>query len=311
MEKVKKKKTGLSRGLESLIPLGAMEEIESNDNKSAGEKKNTKASEEKVNSSGETIVKISQIEPNRNQPRKNFDEDALQELADSIKQYGIIQPLVVQKKGKLYEIIAGERRWRAARLAKLKEIPVIIKEYTAQEIMEIALIENIQREDLNPIEEAQAYKRLIDEYKLKQDEVAERVSKSRTAITNSIRLLKLCDKVQEMLIEELISSGHARALLAIDDEEVQYNIAVKIMDEKLSVRETEKLVKTILNPKKEKTVEKVENMAVYEEIENKIKDAIGTKVKLTPKSNGKGKIEIQYYSNEELERLMEIFTSGN
>ena len=311
MEKVKKKKTGLSRGLESLIPLGAMEEIESNDNKSAGEKKNTKTSEEKVNSSGETIVKISQIEPNRNQPRKNFDEDALQELADSIKQYGIIQPLVVQKKGKLYEIIAGERRWRAARLAKLKEIPVIIKEYTAQEIMEIALIENIQREDLNPIEEAQAYKRLIDEYKLKQDEVAERVSKSRTAITNSIRLLKLCDKVQEMLIEELISSGHARALLSIDDEEVQYNIAVKIMDEKLSVRETEKLVKTILNPKKEKTVEKVENMAVYEEIENKIKDAIGTKVKLTPKSNGKGKIEIQYYSNEELERLMEIFTSGN
>ena len=311
MEKVKKKKTGLSRGLESLIPLGAMEEIESNDNKSTGEKKNTKTSEEKVNSSGETIVKISQIEPNRNQPRKNFDEDALQELADSIKQYGIIQPLVVQKKGKLYEIIAGERRWRAARLAKLKEIPVIIKEYTAQEIMEIALIENIQREDLNPIEEAQAYKRLIDEYKLKQDEVAERVSKSRTAITNSIRLLKLCDKVQEMLIEELISSGHARALLAIDDEEVQYNIAVKIMDEKLSVRETEKLVKTILNPKKEKTVEKVENMAVYEEIENKIKDAIGTKVKLTPKSNGKGKIEIQYYSNEELERLMEIFTSGN
>lgn len=311
MEKVKKKKTGLSRGLESLIPLGAMEEIESNDNKSTGEKKNTKTSEEKVNSSGETIVKISQIEPNRNQPRKNFDEDALQELADSIKQYGIIQPLVVQKKGKLYEIIAGERRWRAARLAKLKEIPVIIKEYTAQEIMEIALIENIQREDLNPIEEAQAYKRLIDEYKLKQDEVAERVSKSRTAITNSIRLLKLCDKVQEMLIEELISSGHARALLTIDDEEVQYNIAVKIMDEKLSVRETEKLVKTILNPKKEKTVEKVENMAVYEEIENKIKDAIGTKVKLTPKSNGKGKIEIQYYSNEELERLMEIFTSGN
>lgn len=311
MEKVKKKKTGLSRGLESLIPLGAMEEIESNDNKSTGEKKNTKTSEEKVNSSGETIVKISQIEPNRNQPRKNFDEDALQELADSIKQYGIIQPLVVQKKGKLYEIIAGERRWRAARLAKLKEIPVIIKEYTAQEIMEIALIENIQREDLNPIEEAQAYKRLIDEYKLKQDEVAERVSKSRTAITNSIRLLKLCDKVQEMLIEELISSGHARALLSIDDEEVQYNIAVKIMDEKLSVRETEKLVKTILNPKKEKKVEKVENMAVYEEIENKIKDAIGTKVKLTPKSNGKGKIEIQYYSNEELERLMEIFTSGN
>ena len=311
MATVKKKKTGLSRGLESLIPLGAMEEMDNLDKNNDNVKNSAKNTKKNINENGETIVKISQVEPNKNQPRKNFDEDSLQELADSIKQFGIIQPLVVQKNGKFYEIIAGERRWRAARLAGLKEVPVIVKEYSAQEVMEIALIENIQREDLNPIEEAQAYKRLIEEYNLKQDEVAERVSKSRTAVTNSIRLLKLCDKVQEMLIEELISSGHARALLTIEDEEVQYNTAVKIMDEKLSVRETEKLVKSILNPKKEKTVEKIENVAVYEEIENKLKEAIGTKVKLTPKANGKGKIEIQYYSNDELERLMEIFTSNN
>ena len=311
MATVKKKKTGLSRGLESLIPLGAMEEMDNLDKNNDNVKNSAKNTKNNINENGETIVKISQVEPNKNQPRKNFDEDSLQELADSIKQFGIIQPLVVQKNGKFYEIIAGERRWRAARLAGLKEVPVIVKEYSAQEVMEIALIENIQREDLNPIEEAQAYKRLIEEYNLKQDEVAERVSKSRTAVTNSIRLLKLCDKVQEMLIEELLSSGHARALLTIEDEEVQYNTAVKIMDEKLSVRETEKLVKSILNPKKEKTVEKIENVAVYEEIENKLKEAIGTKVKLTPKANGKGKIEIQYYSNDELERLMEIFTSNN
>lgn len=311
MATVKKKKTGLSRGLESLIPLGAMEEMDNLDKNNDNVKNSAKNTKNNINENGETIVKISQVEPNKNQPRKNFDEDSLQELADSIKQFGIIQPLVVQKNGKFYEIIAGERRWRAARLAGLKEVPVIVKEYSAQEVMEIALIENIQREDLNPIEEAQAYKRLIEEYNLKQDEVAERVSKSRTAVTNSIRLLKLCDKVQKMLIEELISSGHARALLTIEDEEVQYNTAVKIMDEKLSVRETEKLVKSILNPKKEKTVEKIENVAVYEEIENKLKEAIGTKVKLTPKANGKGKIEIQYYSNDELERLMEIFTSNN
>lgn len=311
MATVKKKKTGLSRGLESLIPLGAMEEMDNLDKNNYNAKNSAKNTKNNINENGETIVKISQVEPNKNQPRKNFDEDSLQELADSIKQFGIIQPLVVQKNGKFYEIIAGERRWRAARLAGLKEVPVIVKEYSAQEVMEIALIENIQREDLNPIEEAQAYKRLIEEYNLKQDEVAERVSKSRTAVTNSIRLLKLCDKVQEMLIEELISSGHARALLTIEDEEVQYNTAVRIMDEKLSVRETEKLVKSILNPKKKKTVEKIENVAVYEEIENKLKEAIGTKVKLTPKANGKGKIEIQYYSNDELERLMEIFTSNN
>ena len=292
----KSKKSGLGKGLETLIPVGEMEEI---DNLIVKEKKTEK-------NSGDTVLKISQIEPNKSQPRKNFNEDSLQELADSIKQFGIIQPLVVQKKDKYYEIIAGERRWRAARIAGLKEVPVIIKDYSEQEVVEIALIENIQREDLNPIEEAQAYKRLLEEYNLKQDEVAERVSKSRTAVTNSMRLLKLSDKVQEMLIDEMITSGHARAILAIEDEELQYEIAERVMDEKLSVRETEKLVKAINNPKKKK--DKVEiNRAVYDELEVKIKDAIGNNVKLSPKANGKGKIEIEYYSADELERILELF----
>ena len=293
----KSKKSGLGKGLETLIPVGEMEEI---DNLIVNEKKAEK-------NSGDTVLKISQIEPNKSQPRKNFNEDSLQELADSIKQFGIIQPLVVQKKDKYYEIIAGERRWRAARIAGLKEVPVIIKDYSEQEVVEIALRENIQREDLNPIEEAQAYKRLLEEYNLKQDEVAERVSKSRTAVTNSMRLLKLSDKVQEMLIDEMITSGHARAILAIEDEELQYEIAERVMDEKLSVRETEKLVKAINNPKKKK--DKVEiNRAVYDELEVKIKDAIGNNVKLSPKANGKGKIEIEYYSTDDLERITDILT---
>ena len=296
------KKTGLGKGLDSLIPMNVMEEI---DEKPKSSDKKTNES----NKSGETIIKLSQIEPNANQPRKNFNEDALHELADSIKQFGVIQPLIVQKKGRRYEIIAGERRWRAARIAGIKEVPVIIKDYNDQQIMEIALIENIQREDLNPIEEAQAYKRLLDEYNLKQDEVAERVSKSRTAVTNSMRLLKLSARVQEMVVDERITSGHARALLAIEDEEIQYEIAVKVMDEKLSVRETESLVKKVNNPKKVKKQEIV-NKAIYEEIETKIKDAIGTKVKLTPKANGKGKLEIEYFSNDDLERITEILTKA-
>lgn len=197
-------------------------------------------------------MKINEVEPNRDQPRKNFDEDALLELSDSIKQFGVLQPLLVRKRKDYYEIIAGERRWRAAKLAGVKEVPVIVKEYTDQEILEIGLIENIQRENLNPIEEAIAFKRLLEEFNLKQDEVAERVSKSRTAVTNSMRLLKLSDKVQQMIIDDMISTGHARALLAIDDPELQYTLANKIFDEKLSVRETEKLVKEIKNPKNQK-----------------------------------------------------------
>lgn len=296
----KNSKKGLGKGLDSLIPTIDAEELSI---KPA--KKNNNI--EKID--GVFTVKINSVEPNRNQPRKTFNEDALTELSESIKQYGIIQPIVVQKKNDYYEIIAGERRWRAAKQAGLKEVPVIIKDYSDQETVEIALIENIQREELNPIEEALAYKRLLTEFNLKQDQVAERVSKSRTAVTNSMRLLKLTDEVQQMVIEDLISSGHARALLPIEDNELQIQLATRIMDEKLSVRETEKLVKSILNKKPEKKKEMVENAFVYEEIENKIKEIVGTKVKVNHKPNGKGKIEIEYYSDKELERLLDLFMS--
>lgn len=296
---VKNAKKGLGKGLDSLIPKSGVNEINTISKKQISEKV-----EKDI-----TSIKINLIEPNRNQPRKNFDEDALVELADSIKQYGIIQPLVVQKKDDYYEIIAGERRWRAAKQAGLKEVPVIIKDYSEQEVVEIALIENIQREDLNPIEEAMAYKRLLTEFNLKQDQVAERVSKSRTAVTNSMRLLKLSEEVQQMVIENLISSGHARALLSIDDKKLQIQLATKIMDEKLSVRETEKLIKSILNPKQKKEKEEIENKFIYEDIENKIKEIVGTKVKVNHKANGKGKIEIEYYSNAELERIFDLFLS--
>ena len=256
--------------------------------------------------SGEIMVRINEVEPNRDQPRKDFDEDALMELADSIRQFGILQPLLVQKKKNYYEIIAGERRWRAAKLAGIKEVPIIVKDYTDQEIVEISLIENIQRENLNPIEEAMAFKRLLQEFQLKQDEVAERVSKSRTAVTNSMRLLKLSPRVQQMIIDDMISTGHARALLAIDDEEQQFILANKIFDEKLSVRETEKLVKALKNPKKEVKKEKSEHTFIYENIEEQIKNIMGTKVSVNQKANGKGKIEIEYYSEEELERIYDL-----
>ena len=232
------KKKGLGKGLDSLIP-------DNKSIKSVTPDKSAEAKKEAEEKAGVQMMKINEVEPNRDQPRKNFDEDALLELSDSIKQFGVLQPLLVRKRKDYYEIIAGERRWRAAKLAGVKEVPVIEKEYTDQEILEIGLIENIQRENLNPIEEAIAYKRLLEEFNLKQDEVAERVSKSRTAVTNSMRLLKLSDKVQQMIIDDMISTGHARALLAIDDPELQYTLANKIFDEKLSVRETEKLVKEI------------------------------------------------------------------
>lgn len=250
---------------------------------------------------------MNQIENSR---EKHFEEDALLELADSIKQYGVLQPLLVRKRKDYYEIIAGERRWRAAKLAGVKEVPVIIKEYTEQQAVEIALIENIQRENLNPIEEAMAFKKLLTEFNLKQDEVAERVSKSRTAVTNSMRLLKLGEKVQQMIIDDMITTGHARALLAIDDEEQQYLLATKIFDEKLSVRETEKLIKSLKNPKKQvKVVKTVENAFVYDDLAEKMKRVLGTKVSISPKGNGKGKIEIEYYSDDELERMFEMITS--
>ncbi len=296
------KKKGLGKGLDSLIP-------DNNSMKSVTSEKTVESKEDAAAKSGVQVMKINEVEPNRDQPRKNFDEDALLELSDSIKQFGVLQPLLVRKREDYYEIIAGERRWRAAKLAGVKEVPVIEKEYTDQEILEIGLIENIQRENLNPIEEAIAYKRLLEEFNLKQDEVAERVSKSRTAVTNSMRLLKLSDKVQQMIIDDMISTGHARALLAIDDPELQYTLANKIFDEKLSVRETEKLVKEIKNPKKPKEKKPVANSFIYQDLEEKMKSVFGTKVSIASKGKGKGKIEIEYYSDDELEHLFDIMMS--
>ena len=280
------KKNGLGKGLDSLIT----NKVNTAKTTTATTKPAVKKDEKVVEG---ILVNINKVEPNREQPRKNFDEDALLELAESIKQFGVLQPLLVQQKDDYYEIIAGERRWRAAKLAGVKEVPVIEKEYTDQEILEIGLIENIQRENLNPIEEAIAYKRLLEEFNLKQDEVAERVSKSRTAVTNSMRLLKLSDKVQQMIIDDMISTGHARALLAIDDPELQYTLANKIFDEKLSVRETEKLVKEIKNPKKPKEKKPVANSFIYQDLEEKMKSVFGTKVSIASKGKGKGKIEIE------------------
>ncbi len=289
---------GLGKGLDSMIPPKRTARAQAQDS----------AANKNANKSGEVILKINDVEPNKNQPRRTFNEDSLIELSESIKQHGIVQPLVVAKQKDYYEIIAGERRWRAAKIAGLKEVPVIIKDYSPQEIMEVALIENIQREDLNPIEEAKAYKNLIDEYNLKQDQVAEKVSKSRTAVTNALRLLKLDDRVQEMLINENISSGHARALLGLDDAEKQYNIATQIFDEKLSVRETEKLVKQINRPEQPpKPKKELKNDFVYRDIEEKLKEKIGTKVKINRKTEDKGKIEIEYYSPEELEKILTYF----
>jgi ParB family chromosome partitioning protein len=256
------------------------------------------------------MTKITKVEPNRDQPRKNFNEDALQELADSIKQFGLLQPILVQDRKNYYEIIAGERRWRAAKLAGLKEVPVIIKNYSSQEIVEISLIENIQREDLNPIEEAFAYKRLLEEFNMKQDEVAERVSKSRTAVTNSIRLLKLTEPVQQMIIDGMLSTGHARALIPLEDGEQQLQLAQRVFDEKLSVREVEKIVKSIIKPNnkdKNKDKEISESMQyIYHDIEDKLKEKLSRKVAISSKGNsGAGKIEIEFYSNDDLERLTE------
>ena len=307
------KKSGLGRGLDALFPEKTVQSKPKTVKTVKEEKKvavDTKKSSQQETSNGERMMKISMIEPNREQPRKKFDEDALQELSESIKQYGILQPLLVSDKKDYYEIVAGERRWRAAKMAGLKEVPVVVKEFSTQEIVEISLIENIQREDLNPVEEAMAYKRLIDEFHLKQDEIAERVSKSRTAVTNSMRLLKLDSRVQQMMVDEMISAGHARAILAISDPEQQYNAAMKVFDEKLSVRETEKLVKSILTPTKKKPVaSNPAEDAIYESLEEKMKGITGTRVFIHRKKNNKGKIEIEYYSRDDLDRIIDLFES--
>lgn len=308
------KKSGLGRGLDALFPEKTVQNNKIQTVKTVKSEKTipaeSKKSNQHENSNGERMMKISLIEPNRDQPRKKFDEDALQELSESIKQYGVLQPLLVSDKKDYYEIVAGERRWRAAKMAGLKEVPVVIKEFSTQEIVEISLIENIQREDLNPVEEAMAYKRLMDEFHLKQDEIAERVSKSRTAVTNSMRLLKLDSRVQQMMVDEMISAGHARAILAIADTEKQYNVAMKVFDEKLSVRETEKLVKNVLMPtKKKKTVSDSTEDAIYESLEEKMKNITGTRVFIHRKKNNKGKIEIEYYSRDDLDRIIDLFDS--
>ncbi len=293
---------GLGKGLDSLIPDKVGTTVET--------------IEEDSKSKDEFMVNINKVEPNKEQPRKNFDEDALLELSESIKQFGILQPLLVQDKDTYYEIIAGERRWRAAKLAGVKEIPIIVKKLSPQEIVEISLIENIQREDLNPIEEAIAFKRLLTEFHLKQDEVAERVSKSRTAVTNSMRLLKLNEKVQQMVIDEMLTTGHARALLALEDQEIQFSAAQKIFDEKLSVRETEKLIKKLAkgdasdsDKAKADDEENKRLKVIYHDLEEKMKQALGTKVIINFKDKNKGKIEIEYYDSDQFEHLLEMFQS--
>lgn len=310
-----RKKGGLGKGIDALISPTVKKEVDKEKViEKVIEKPVEKVIEKIVEKPIELRLKIDEIEPNRLQPRKNFDEDALQELSESIKQFGLIQPIVVKKQENYYEIVAGERRWRAARIAGLKEVPVIIKEYDERESMEIAIVENLQREDLNPIEEAQAYRRLIEEFGLKQDEAAQRVSKSRTAVTNAIRLLKLDERVQQMVIDDMISGGHARTLLSIEDKDEQYTMAMLVFDNKMSVRETEKLVRSYLKKEEEKnTVEKKEDFSqmetIYHQLEERMKSVIGSKVAIHSKNYKKGKIEIEYYSNDELERIIDLIES--
>ena len=287
------RKKGLGKGLDTLIPKGVV-----------GPDQSVVPEEDKA-AKPDQYVKITKVEPNRNQPRKKFDEDALQELADSIKIHGVISPILVVDRDDHYQIVAGERRWRAAMMAGLKEVPVIIRDYTEKEIAVISLIENTQRTDLNPIEEAKAYKSLIEEYNLKQDQLAEEVSKSRAAITNSMRLLKLSDNVQEMIIDDMISAGHARALLSIDNPDEQYELAQHIMDEKLSVRDIEKIVKAKNKPKIEKKKNEKQE-ALYNDIQEKLKASLGTKVTIVAKGDKMGKIEIEFYDQDTLQKIMDL-----
>ena len=309
------KRTGLGKGLGAIfgdeVMESAAEEQEAKHQAKSKKAPEPATKEEDSDIGKELMVKVTSIEPNREQPRKDFNEEAMGELAESMKVYGVLQPLLVQKKGDYYEIIAGERRWRAAKLAGLKEVPVVIREYTKQQTMEIALIENVQREDLNAIEEAKAYQRLIQEFELKQEEIAARVGKSRVTITNSMRLLKLDERVQEMLIQNQITGGHARALLTVEDGELQYKLAGKIIAENLSVREIEKIVKSLSKKKnpKEKNVEDESLTLIFRDLEERMKSAMGTKVSINRKDKNKGRVEIEYYSESELERIVELIES--
>ena len=328
-----RKHGGLGRGLDALIPQSAPKTEEATekirDDEAAAEQTREGKTEENVSRETfaeerdnlqrdrserrrrETTLRVSQIEPNRSQPRKTFDEDALEELADSIRQYGLIQPIMVQKRDGYYEIIAGERRWRACMKAGLKEVPVIIREYDDQKIMELSLIENLQREDLNPMEEARAYKRLMEEFGLTQEEIAGRVSKSRPVIANALRLLKLDERVQAMVEQGEISMGHARALASVLIPEEQYLIALKIMEEHLTVRDTEKIIKNIGKvPKKKEPVQKDESLErIYRELENRLKSSLGTKVAIHTRGTGGGKVEIDFYTAEDLEKIIDRITS--
>lgn len=284
------KKQALGKGLNILIPTN-----------------NNTPTESAIQEITELKIKTSLISPRKDQPRSYFNEDKLQELADSIKQHGIIEPLLVVKKGEYYELIAGERRWRAAVMIHLQEVPVkVLENLTEREILELSLIENIQRENLNAIEEARAYQRLLNEFDMTQDQMAERVSKSRTAVTNSMRLLKLSGRVQDMIIEEMITGGHGRALLSITDEEEQFKIAQRVFDEKMSVRQVETLVRNIVNKKekeKKEDKEKKEREYQYQQMAGKIREALGRKVTISGNEKGTGKIEIEFYDNQDFDEL--------
>ena len=318
-----KRGLNLGKGLDSLIPQNVSvnrpsanknneKDTLSGDNSLAGSGNNTAAEASAEEKSGPVYLKITEIFPNKEQPRTEFDEEALQELAESIKQYGVLQPLLVQKKGKNYEIIAGERRWRAAKMAKLKTVPVIIRDLSEQEAVEISLIENIQREDLNAIEEAYAFRKLITEFDLTQEEIAKSLSRSRSAITNALRLLNLDERVQQMLVNGDISAGHARALLGLENQDMQFMAAEQIVESEMNVRETELMVKNLLAPKKEEKKTKTDDQtdAVFKELERKLADAIGTKVAIRRGRGKRGKIEIEYYSQDDLDRIINMLNTG-
>ena len=306
-------KKGLGKGLGAIFGEDVVKENKEETEKKAKAKAEAKAAEEMDEKGRILMLKLDLVQPNKEQPRKTFDEEKINELAESIKNYGLLQPLLVQKNDSFYEIIAGERRWRAAKAAGLKEVPAVLKEYSKQEAMEISLIENVQRADLNPIEEALGYRQLIDEFGLTQEEIAVRVAKSRTAITNTMRLLKLDEQIQNMLVQGVITSGHARALLSLEDTQMQLKAAKEILDKKLSVRETERLVKRLqkeASGEKKEEKKKDETLAlIYQDLEDRMKSVMGTKVSIHNKDKNKGRIEIEYYSEAELERIVEMIES--
>lgn len=311
-----KAKRGLGKGLNILLGEEPDQNADQNtpgqiEENSSSEKRQESEKAIRQRETEEYKVRLSRIEPNPDQPRKDFNEEQLNELAESIRQFGILQPLLVQKKGDMYEIIAGERRWRAAKLAGLKEVPVVVREYSEQQAVEIALIENVQREDLNPIEEALAYQRLMQEFHLKQEEIAERVSKNRSTITNSMRLLNLVPEVQQMLVNNEITSGHARALLSIENEKKQVELAKQIVKEQMSVRQVEKAVKLLAKAPREKKQKQNDEALelIFRNLEDRMKTVMGTKVNISRKDKNKGRIEIEYYSQSELERIVELIES--